>query len=68
MSVVDNMQNRWTTGTCKTNKRVYETRSAGKTAAKLLAKKGYGNLRPYICPHCDEWHIGHQNYWRKDEQ
>lgn len=65
MSQVDNIHNRWVTGNCKTRKRVYVSRAAGKSAAKLLAKQGQGNLRPYVCPHCDEWHIGHQNKWRQ---
>jgi hypothetical protein len=44
---------------CPSNKRSYGTRSVAKRAAKELAKKGHGNMRPYICYHCDQYHICH---------
>ena len=50
----------WVTSQCGSGKRAYASRAAGKAAARLLAKRGYGNMRPYTCPHCDLWHIGHQ--------
>ena len=52
---------RWVTSDCKTSKRAYQTRSDGKTAARLMAKRGQGNLRPYTCRTCGNWHIGHTN-------
>lgn len=51
---------RWVTGNCPTGKRIYVDRAAGKAAAKLLQKRGQGNMRPYQCTHCNGmWHIGH---------
>ena len=55
-----NGQNHWFTTNCKTGKRTYINRSAAKAAAKAVAKRGGGNLRPYQCKHCGyQWHIGH---------
>ena len=49
----------WTTNSCSTKKRVYSNRSEAKSAARLLAKRGQGNLRPYLCNKCGSIHIGH---------
>lgn len=48
---------------CVTGKRAYFNRSGAKVAARLLAKNGKGNLRPYVCWECHEWHIGHNPAW-----
>jgi len=44
---------------CSTGKRSYFERCNAKVAARLVAKNGHGNLRPYVCNECHEWHIGH---------
>jgi len=44
---------------CPSSKRSYPTRAIAKAAAKELAKKGRGNMRPYICDHCETYHICH---------
>lgn len=54
------LHTQWVSSDCRTGKRAYASRAAGKSAAKLLQKRGYGNMRPYQCPQCDRWHIGHQ--------
>jgi hypothetical protein len=42
-------------------KRAYDTKA---TAKKVLRDsqglRGRGRLRPYACPHCGLWHIGHK--------
>jgi hypothetical protein len=43
----------------QSGKRTFATRADAKVNAKRMAKAGSGNLRPYICWHCHEWHIGH---------
>ena len=45
--------------TCISGKRGYPDRASAKAAARMLAKSGYGNMRPYNCSYCDHTHIGH---------
>jgi hypothetical protein len=52
----------WVTNSCPSGKRAYVDRAAGKAAARLLAKRGFGNMRPYTCPKCSSVHIGHQRW------
>lgn len=46
-------------GDCSTGKWQYATRKQAK-AAKSLKGRRDGGLRPYRCPHCSWFHLGHQ--------
>lgn len=56
----DYTRRQWVTEVCPTGKRAYFTRRAAKTAARSVAKLGSPGNRPYVCPRCDYWHIGHK--------
>lgn len=45
-------------GACWSGKIVYETRKAAINALKRSHNGGNG-LRPYRCPYCESWHLGH---------
>lgn len=58
---------RATAGTCQpTGKAIYLTRKAAKQANK---RRG-DDCRPYLCDHCDRYHLGHQlgkaRQWHRD--
>lgn len=53
---------RWMCG----RKRWFATEEEASEQATMMAVangltgfRGNGELRPYLCPHCDRWHVGH---------
>lgn len=38
----------------------HETRAAANIAVRVMGSRAKGT-KPYRCPHCDGWHIGHPN-------
>lgn len=39
-------------------KRKYSTKDDAKSAARR-SERSLGRMKPYRCPHCDAWHLGH---------
>jgi hypothetical protein len=51
-----------TSDTCRNGKRGYVSRREAAEHAKRLRRTNQhmdGHNRPYRCPHCDLWHVGH---------
>lgn len=47
---------------CPTGKRPHYTSAGAMAQLRALAASGYatrGAMHPYLCPHCDRWHVGH---------
>jgi|WetSurSiteA1Bulk_404760.scaffolds.fasta_scaffold16597_2 hypothetical protein len=46
---------------CPSGKIRYFSRSEAYIAARKFRKptNGAGRLRPYLCPYCKYWHLGH---------
>jgi hypothetical protein len=44
---------------CPTGKRAHSTRRGAKRHALLLRQLYGDHLRPYECPTCGLWHVGH---------
>ena len=44
---------------CPSRKIVYTTREMAAAAEKRGGSWGKG-LKPYKCPHCSSWHLGHR--------
>lgn len=49
----------WATNGCSSGKRAWMGRADAKSAANQAARNGLDKLRPYQCPECGLWHIGH---------
>lgn len=48
----------------QTNKYRHSTRDDALAAVKSI-RKSYGpKLHPYLCVHCDAWHLGHDRIWK----
>lgn len=45
-------------GTCPSGKIVYYSRKQAKEHARRISNKT-GKMRPYECPSCQQYHIGH---------
>lgn len=54
----------WFTTTCVSGKRGYPDRRSAKEAARMLAKMGLGNMRPYDCSKCEHIHVGHPHVYK----
>lgn len=64
------LRNRYVTRRCTSGKRSFISRAAARRAARDAKNTGAGHMRPYMCPDCETWHIGHLPYhirWRRDE-
>jgi hypothetical protein len=46
---------------CPTGKIVYSSARAAQESLRYIRKPGEegGRLRPYKCPQCKQWHLGH---------
>jgi hypothetical protein len=45
---------------CPSGKWTYPTRTAAKKHSSRINRMRGDNLRPYVCPHCGFWHVGHK--------
>jgi hypothetical protein len=45
-------------GTCPSGKIVYYSRKQAREHSRRISNQT-GKMRPYQCPECDNWHIGH---------
>lgn len=42
------------------SKRAYTKPEAKKAAKTFAMHRGGEKIRPYRCPHCERWHLGHR--------
>ena len=53
-------RSQWFYAACSSGKRAFVARAGAKHAARQVAKSGSPGNRPYQCPECGHWHIGHK--------
>lgn len=41
-------------------KKGYRVKAEAKSVSVKAMQRGFGRMRPYRCPHCDLWHVGHK--------
>ena len=54
-----NETNAVATNACPSGKRTHPDRASAKRHAANVRRSNGEHLRPYRCPSCDLWHVGH---------